>query len=128
MSRNILIIDDDPEFTASTRDLLEASGYTVAAVEDGEEGLAAARSAPPDLMILDVMMAHDSEGFDVSRRMREDEVLRDIPILMITGIRREMNLPYRFEPDGDWLPVNHLLEKPVPPARLLAEVKNLMKD
>ena len=126
MSSNILIIDDDQDFAASTRDLLEASGYTVSIAVDGEEGLAAARSVLPDLVILDVMMTHDSEGFDVSRKMREDDALRQLPILMVTGIRREMDLPYRFEPDDDWLPVNQLLEKPVPPARMLEEVKKLL--
>ena len=42
---------------------------------------------------------------------------------MVTGIRREMNLPFGFEPDDTWLPVSSLFEKPMDPEKLLEEIK-----
>jgi CheY-like chemotaxis protein len=68
------------------------------------------------------MMTTKSEGFDVARELHEDQKLKDIPIIIMTGIRREMNLPFGFEPDETWLPVKHVLEKPVKPEILLAAI------
>ncbi len=46
---------------------------------------------------------------------------------MLTGIRREKNLAYGFEPDESWLPVKDVLEKPIDPARLIAVVENALR-
>lgn len=126
--KTILIVDDDVAFAESNKDLLEAHGYRVLMVHDGESGLEKAKEVQPDLMILDVMMAHDSEGFEVSRKIPESPELRNMAVLMVTGIRREMNLPYRFEPDETWLPVDKILEKPVDPAKLVEEVELALKS
>jgi len=71
---------------------------------------------------LDVMMTTKHEGFDTAREMHEDENIKDTPIIIMTGIRREMNLPFGFEPDETWLPVKQVLEKPVKPEVLLKAV------
>jgi len=121
--KRILIVDDDRDFVESNKDLLEANGYDVIAAHDGESGLALAKKAKPDLMILDVMMATNTEGFEVSRKIPETPELKNMPVLMVTGIRREMKLPFAFEPDETWLPVSSLFEKPIEPAVLLEEIK-----
>lgn len=121
--KKILIVDDDRDFVESNRDLLEANGYEVIAAYDGASGLALAKQARPDLMILDVMMATNTEGFEVSRKIPESPELRNMKVLMVTGIRREMHLPFTFEPDETWLPVDSLFEKPITPATLLAEIQ-----
>ena len=121
--KRILIVDDDRDFVESNKDLLEANGYDVIAAHDGEIGLALAKKAKPDLMILDVMMATNTEGFEVSRKIPETPELKNMPVLMVTGIRREMKLPFAFEPDETWLPVSSLFEKPIEPAVLLEEIK-----
>jgi len=120
--KRILLVDDDEDFVAATRDLLEGNGYEVFAAHDGESGIEMAREAKPDLLILDVMMARRDEGFDVSRRLREIPALKEMPVILLTGIRKAMGLPFGFGPDADWLPVRTVLEKPVDPARLLDEV------
>jgi CheY-like chemotaxis protein len=124
--RLILLIDDDVDFTASNRELLEQSGYSVASACDGAAGVKAARERKPDLVILDVMMKSETEGFDVSRTFHDDPDLKGIPVILLTGIRKAMRLPFRFEPDRDWLPVKTVLEKPVQPARLLEEVAKIL--
>ncbi len=126
--KKILLVDDNREFVESNRDLLEAQGYEVYTAFDGQTGLAKAAEVKPDLMVLDVMMAHDTEGFEVSRKVPENPDLRNMKILMVTGIRKELELSYTLEPDQTWLPVNKLLEKPVLPEQFLEEVKQALAD
>lgn len=121
--KRILIVDDDPDFVESNKQLLEANGYDVISAPNGTLGLEKAKAEKPDLMILDVMMASNTEGFEVSRKIPETPELRKMPILLVTGIRRELNLPFGFEPDATWLPVDSVFEKPIEPSVLLAEIK-----
>ena len=124
--KNILIIDDDDSFAASISAVLETVGYQIRRAQHGEEGLKMAREDKPDLILLDVMMRHETEGLSVSREIRTIPELSGVKILMVTGIRSEMNMFHGIEPDPDWLPVDHLLEKPVAPEQLLAEVSRLL--
>jgi CheY-like chemotaxis protein len=126
MSKKVLLIDDDVDLVAANTAVLEAEGYTVVSANDGAAGIDMAKAEKPDLVILDVMMAHDTEGFEVSRKMRDLPELRKTPIILLTGIKQAMSLPFRFEPDQDWLPVKVILEKPVQPARLIAEVSKYL--
>ncbi len=124
--KRILVVDDDVDYVESTKGLLEAHGFEVMCAYDGEEGLKLAEREKPDLMILDVMMASSTEGFEVARKIPENPALKGMPVIMVTGIRREMKLTYGFEPDSSWLPVNRVLEKPVEPAKLMATVKQAL--
>jgi CheY-like chemotaxis protein len=123
MAKKILMIDDDPEFVEATSNLLDAKGYNVVTASNGKDGVEKAKAENPDLILLDVMMTTKSEGFDVAREMHGDDSIKKTPIIMITGVRKEMNLPFGFEPDEDWLPVKAVLEKPVKPETLLKNVK-----
>ena len=124
--KTILLVDDDPEFIYVTKTFLESEGYRVVAARNGEEGIKRARENRPDLIVLDVMMTTKTEGFDTSREIRTDQELKDIPVIMLTGIRKEERLPWTFEPDDVWLPVNKFLEKPVSPAELVAEIRKMV--
>lgn len=128
MANKVLMIDDDPEFVEAISNLLDAKGYDVHTASNGKDGVAKAKAENPDLILLDVMMGTKNEGFNVARELHEDAKLRDTPILLMTGIRREMNLPFGFEPDETWLPVKRVLEKPVKPEVLLSAVsENIRK-
>jgi CheY-like chemotaxis protein len=122
MKSKILVVDDDVDFVEATTTLLEAKGYDVVSAANGEDGYTMAKAEKPCAMLLDVMMAHDSEGFDVARKLKEDPATKGIPVIMITGIRKSKALPFSFEPDEDWLPVKVVLEKPVKPDDLLKTV------
>lgn len=126
--KRILIVDDDVAFAESNRDLLEAYGYEVHTATDGSGGLEAARRLHPDILILDVMMATETEGFEIARKIPEDPDLRQMGVLLVTGITRELRLPVGLAPDGTWLPVDRVLDKPIPPERLIAEVERVLKD
>ncbi|MFC1652630.1 two-component system response regulator [Planctomycetota bacterium] len=119
MAKKVLIIDDDIEYVEAFVNLLDAKGYHVVSAHNGQDGVALAKVEGPDIILLDVMMTTTSEGFDVARELHDDTKLKEIPVIMITGVRKEMNLPFGFEPDSDWLPVKAFLEKPVKPELLL---------
>jgi DNA-binding response OmpR family regulator len=128
MAKNVLIIDDDADLVESVANLLEAKGYSVETAPNGEEGIAKAKANTPDIILLDVMMVKKDEGFQVARELRSIESVKDVPVIMVSGVRREMSLPFGFEPDSDWLPVAAFLEKPVKPEVLLKTVAEHIKD
>jgi two-component system, OmpR family, alkaline phosphatase synthesis response regulator PhoP len=128
MAKKVLMIDDDPEFVEAISNLLDAKGYEVHTASNGKEGVEKAKTQNPDIILLDVMMTTKDEGFNVARELHDTDKLKNTPVIMMTGIRREMNLPFGFEPDEAWLPVKKVLEKPVKPEVLLAAIaENIRK-
>jgi len=127
MAKKVLMIDDDPEFIDAITNILDAKGYDVVSANDGKDGVAKAKKELPDIILLDVMMTTKSEGFDVARELSKDANLKGTPVVMLTGVRKEMNLPFGFEPDADWLPVKAFLEKPVKPETLLKTIEDNIK-
>jgi two-component system alkaline phosphatase synthesis response regulator PhoP len=123
----ILMIDDDADLVEAFGSLLEAKGYEFISAPNGKEGLEKAKKERPGLILLDVMMTSKTEGFDLARNLHDSAELKDIPVIMVTGIRKDMNLPFGFEPDAEWLPVKGLLEKPVKPEVLLKTVADNIK-
>lgn len=121
----VLIVDDSPDFRNSTGELLESAGFEVLTAENGKAGMEQAAAASPDVILLDVMMTHDTEGFDAAKELKKNPATAEIPVIIITGIRKEKTLPFRFEPDEDWLPVKAVLEKPVDPEELLREIRSV---
>jgi two-component system response regulator MprA len=77
----ILIVDDDPNICSVLRRGLRFEGYTVHVAEDGPQALEMARTEPPDLVVLDVMLP-EMDGLEVCRRLRRDTA---VPILMLTA-------------------------------------------
>jgi CheY-like chemotaxis protein len=123
MAKRVLVIDDDNEFVDAMVNVLDARGYDVDHAPNGKVGIAKAREQKPDIILLDVMMTTKSEGLEVARELNKDPKLKSVPIILITGVRKEMSLPFGFEPDEAWLPVKGVLEKPVKPDVLLKAVE-----
>jgi CheY-like chemotaxis protein len=124
--KKILIVDDDASFVEAISTLLETQEYEIITASGGKEGFEKAKKVKPDLMLLDVMMARKTEGFDVARNLKKDNATKNIPVIMITGIR-SYKLPFELEPDEDWLPVTTILEKPVKPEELLKAIEENIK-
>jgi CheY-like chemotaxis protein len=122
----VLIVDDDPAFVESIRDLLEAFGYEVATAYGGAEGVARAREFRPDVMILDVMMRTETEGFETARAVREIPELQGMGVVLVTGVTATLKLPQGLTPDDTWLPVDRVLEKPIDPDRLIKEIERVV--
>jgi len=125
--KKILCIDDDRDLVENYRAILSGEGYAVECASDGAEGLAKARAILPDLIVLDVMMASPTEGFQVAYQIRADAALARVPILMLTGISGETGMKFDKEHDGEFLPVDAFVDKPATPKSLLAAVKRLLE-
>jgi CheY-like chemotaxis protein len=68
------------------------------------------------------------DGFQVAREMHEDPELKDIPVIMLTGVRKVLDIPYELEPDEEWMPVKRFLEKPIKPQELLGAIKDALGE
>jgi len=122
MQNKIIIIDDDTDFVEATKILLEASGYDVIYAFSGQDGFQKIKQESPDLILLDLMMTYKTEGSDTAKVVTQDAASRDIPILMITGARKEMDFPFELKPGSDSLPVKAIVEKPIKPEVLLSMI------
>ena len=80
----ILVADDDPMIRDVLQTKLKKSGFSVSVAADGRETLAAIADRLPDLLILDIKMP-SVDGLEICRRLRDDEVSRALPILMLTA-------------------------------------------
>jgi CheY-like chemotaxis protein len=124
---SILIIDDDPDITEAMAVVLRNRGYEVRSAGDGDEGMKRLKEARPDLIVLDVMMRTSQEGFELSRELKHNKAYKDIPILMLTGVKQKTGLDFKpTAGDESWLPVEEYLDKPVKPDVLLAKVQDLL--
>jgi len=121
--KRILLVDDDPVFVEAVSAVLETR-YAVDSAANGTEALDKIARSKPDLVVLDVMMDHLSEGFDVARHLRSDPETRSIPIIMLTGVDQVYNV--RMEVEETWVPCDRYLEKPVPPEELLRHIEELI--
>lgn len=121
MSATVLLVDDDREFVAANRLVLEKTGHRVVTAHDGESGRKKALEVRPDVIVLDVMMETNQAGFELARWLRSQEQTRNAPIIMLTGINQKF--PLNFDKDDIWLPVDEFLEKPVDPDALLDAIR-----
>ena len=122
----VIIIDDDVDILEAVKLTLEHAGYEVATASSGREGMARIRQGGIDLVILDVMMARDTEGFQIAQDLKADPDLKGIPILMMTSVGAKSGFSFDPKTDGDYLPVEDYVDKPVDPADLVARVNRLL--
>jgi DNA-binding response OmpR family regulator len=120
MPQKILIADDDVETLRLIGLMLQRQGFEIAAATNGAQALEMAQTASPDLIILDVMMP-DMDGYQVTRRLRQDASTADIPILMFTAKSQVEDKVTGYEAG-----VDEYITKPIHPAELVARVKALL--
>ena len=124
----ILLVDDDPDFVAATKMVLESrSDYKVLTASDGVFGLAIARAERPDLIILDVIMPFE-DGFTAAKELKADAELSKIPIIILTSFSRRMGETDVSIAQGMELEAEDYVEKPVSPQELLRMVDKLLKE
>ncbi len=120
----VLVVDDDPDFVKVTAKILEKAGYEVASASNGAKALQTMRSDPPDVVLLDIMMAYILDGLDVSREMAADPVLKDIPVIMVTSLTGVKGSG--LFPTDEYVPVDEWLSKPVEADVLLRRVSKAL--
>jgi CheY-like chemotaxis protein len=120
----ILVVDDDPDFVLVCRMILEAEGYQVLEAANGSQALESMRQEKPDLVFLDVMMSTTLEGVDVSKEMKTDPKLKDVPVVMISSIGTS---EYASEfPDDERIPIDAWISKPIQADVLLKTVRRFV--
>ena len=125
---HILVIDDDVQLVDTVQTLLESVGYAVSYAYQSEKGLELARETKPDLILLDIMFAGPPgpDGTEISRRLHGDPVLKDTPVIVLSGVKRALDMPVKLGPDEAYMPVASFLEKPFKPNELLAEIEKAL--
>ena len=125
----ILLVDDDPDFRDSLQIILESRGYTVRTASNGTEARKALEGKKPDLMILDVMMATDTEGFDLAYELKKKPGFKDLPIILLTSflekVRREGPDKFQHITEEEW-PARWMFEKPVDTKKLIAKIEGIL--
>ncbi|ANB72255.1 response regulator [Paraburkholderia phytofirmans] len=114
----ILLVDDDPNILHPLRLLLEREGYRVLTAPDGQAALSATVVESPNLIVTDWMMPR-MDGVGLCRRLKDDAATAEIPVVMLSAA----SPPPPVEPLWDVL-----LPKPTPIARLIKEIRTLVKE
>jgi putative two-component system response regulator len=117
----ILVVDDEDRNRRLMDALLVPLGYEVILASDGEEALRKVQETPPDVILLDIMMPGIS-GFDVARKLKENEETKIIPIVMVTALQDVENRIKAIEAGAD-----DFLSKPVDKTELQARVHSLVQ-
>jgi two-component system, OmpR family, response regulator ChvI len=120
----ILLVDDDQDLIEMNRTVFTQRGHTVTVAYSAAEAKKIVQSNPPEMAVLDVMMEDNTVGFELARHLHE--LYPTMPMIMLTGISKEMRLGYTFQPDETWLPVSKFMEKPVNPRVLADEADKLL--
>jgi len=121
MPSRVLIVEDEPDIRALVVHHLKREGYQVSAASSGEEALRQVQAAPPDLVLLDLMMPA-MDGLEVCRRLRQDPATAMLPIVMLTAKGDEVDRVLGLEIGAD-----DYVVKPFSPKELLARVRAVLR-
>jgi CheY-like chemotaxis protein len=123
---NVLVIDDDTDYSESLKSLLEAEGFEVELAPSGASGLEAVRRRRPDLIVLDVMMESTTEGYAVTQELKFSDLFadsHDIPIIMVSSIELSPDERFPWAGELDMIRPNWYLTKPLDIPRFLEIVE-----
>ncbi len=117
----ILVVDDQPQNIELLEAYLVPQGYEIIMATSGEDALGKLSGNQIDLILLDVMMP-GMDGFEVARRVRQDNIHRLLPIIMVSSLREKEDRVKGIEAGCD-----DFLSKPIDKITLLARVRSLLK-
>jgi DNA-binding response OmpR family regulator len=127
MTKKVLMIDDDPDFVSGIRSILTAANFEVDVAYTPKDGLQSLQTKPYDILLLDIMMGRGAEGIMIARKLRKDPKLRELPVLIITGMREQIAFLFPGEPvHPRFVKIDEMVEKPVEPKMLLDKVNSLI--
>lgn len=119
MSEKILIVEDEPRVMRLVSEVLKAVGFQVISAASGEPAIEMVALEQPDLVLLDILLPHDLDGYEVCRRIRE---FSDVPVVMLSAKARENDLLTGFDVGAD-----DYLTKPFNSKELVARVKAVLR-
>ncbi|HSH14370.1 MAG TPA: response regulator [Desulfurivibrionaceae bacterium] len=121
MTKNVLIVDDEPNIVLSLKFLITQEGYEVRTAGNGEEALRALANRVPDLVLLDVMMPKP-DGFEICHAIRSTPAWRDIPVILLTAKGRDLE-----RQKGLAMGANDYITKPFSNKDLVAKVQAILQ-
>jgi DNA-binding response OmpR family regulator len=120
--QKILAVDDESDVLLIIKTALQSEGFEVLTSPDGPDALKTAREEKPDLILLDVMMP-GMDGFEVLKKIREDDVIYNTPVIMITGLSERERKRSAIESG-----TKYYIVKPFEFQDLIAKVHSALKD
>ena len=128
MNKNkILIIDDDADLLASTKLFLESKNYEVETAINSKIGLGILKTFHPNLIILDIMMDTQLEGFNFLNELKSTDDFKETPVIMSTGMAKSIGVNMRAAiEDIDSLPKTKFIDKSGDWEELLEAIKELL--
>ena len=128
MKKKLLVVDDDPDILEQITAVLLAAGYEVTAAEGRVAAEEAILKMKPDLAILDLMMEEKDSGFVLSYQIKR--LYADVPIILLTAVSGATGLSFNDQNRDarSWIKVDAIMDKPVRPEQLRAEVFRLLGE
>jgi two-component system KDP operon response regulator KdpE len=119
MGERILVVEDEPRVVRLVSEVLKAVGYRVVAAAGGESAIEMYALEQPDLVLLDILLPHGPDGYEVCRRIRE---FSNVPVIMLTAKARESEILQGFDAGAD-----DYLTKPFSAKELVARVRAVLR-
>lgn len=120
MKQRVLVIDDDPDLLAVIRGLLEVDGFGVDIAPTGGEGLSKSTAAPPDLILLDLMMP-GMNGIEVFKKLKANPKTASIPVIFLTAMQDK-----EFSKTALTLGADRYISKPCESEDLLSTIRETL--
>ena len=120
MSKRILVVEDHEDNRRIMRDLLTRSGYEAAEAVTGRDGVTAAETHRPDLILMDVQLP-GMDGYEATKRIKANHNLQKVPIIMVTSYALSGDDVKAFEAGCD-----DYVSKPFSPRKLLAKIREYL--
>ena len=122
MEKKVLLVEDEKNIILGVRTCLEAVGYKVHVVEDGEAAMQFVRTEKPDLILLDLLLPK-VDGFEVCHTLKNDDDTKDIPVVVLTAKAAEEDRKKAMDQGAD-----AYMTKPFRPQELWDEIKRFLPE
>ena len=119
--KKVLIVDDEKEVRRLVEVTLRSGDYEIFQAEDGEKAIEIARAEMPDLIIMDVMMPGDIDGFEAARTLKSDPETKAITIIMLTAMGQETD-----KKKGSEVGADDYFVKPFSPLELIKKIEEVL--
>ena len=126
----MLVVDDEEEICEFLEDFFCDKGYEVYTAPTGDVALAIVADKKPDLLLLDIMMSTDTEGFDLAYELKNSPGFENLPIIILTSFLERVRAegPDQFQHIlGEAWPAKWMFEKPVDSEKLLQKIESILK-